>query len=69
MNIYISNWAIWTGNIREILGVKVAQGEIKASDIVWRGPQGDAVVAATAADVEEEYGDYTDAGQVSEYLD
>lgn len=65
---YISAWEIHTGSLSSILQSAVDNGEIKESDIVWNGPGGDSVVAASAYDVEEEYGEYVDGGQVSEYL-
>lgn len=66
--MYISDWAIHTKGIREILAEAVKSDKIQASDIVWRGPSGDAVVASDPASLDEQYGDYTDSGQVSEYL-
>jgi hypothetical protein len=67
--MYISDWEIHTNGIRNIIQQAVENSKIVASDTVWHGPSGDAVIAATAADIEEEYGDYIDSGQVEEYLD
>ena len=66
---YINAWRIHTSSLRTIIAEELAKGNVSENDIVWAGPGGDAVVAATAADLDEEYAEYTDAGQVSEYLD
>jgi len=68
MSKYIGSWEISTGSLCNILAQAVDAGEIEPTDIVWSGPSGDAVVAKSAYDVEEEYGEYVDGGQVSEYL-
>lgn len=67
--MYISAWRIHTSNLHAIIAEEAAKGNVKKSDIVWMGPSGDAIITATPADLNEEYADYTDAGQVSEYLD
>lgn len=67
--MYISAWGIHTGSLRSILAKAVEDGEINATDIVWRGPSGDAIVASDPASLEEEYAEYVDSGQVEEYLD
>ena len=66
---YISAWEIHTGSLRNILAKAVSDGEIATDDIVWNGPAGDSVVAATAFEIEEEYAEYLDGGTVEEYLD
>jgi len=66
---YISAWRIYTGNLRGIIAQAVQDGEIETSDIVWRGPSGDVVVAPTAADLDEDYVEFVDSGQIGEYLD
>lgn len=67
---YISGWEIFTRGLRALLAKAVADGEIETSDIVWRGPSGDTIVAADPASLEEEeYEEYIDSGQVEEYLD
>jgi hypothetical protein len=72
--MYISAWEIYTGSLRNILKSAVGREEIKSSDIVWRGPSGDAVVTGDAADLSQDdddapdYSDYVDSGQVNEYL-
>ena len=66
---YISSWKIFTATLRQRVQEAFEQGEASPDDIVWAGPSGDAVIAATAADLGEEYGEYTNAGQVAEYLD
>ena len=65
---YISDWKIYTDGIRSAIKEALEAGKIQADDTVWQGPSGDAVVAADAAELDEEYGDYTDSGLVSEYL-
>jgi len=69
MSKYISAWTIHTGSLRSEIASALEQGEVAASDIVWRGPSGDAIIAASPADLDEEYTEYTDSGMVSEYLD
>ena len=68
---YISAWTIWTSTLRAELAKAVANSEIQTNDIVWSGPSGDAVIAASPYEIEdkEEYAEYTDSGLVSEYLD
>jgi hypothetical protein len=66
---YISAWTIFTRSLRTEIAKALDQGAIKADDIVWGGPSGDAIIAATPADLDEEYIEYTDHGLVSEYLD
>ena len=68
---YIGAWTIHTSSLRRELQTALQRDEITATDIVWAGPSGDVVVAATASDIEdiEEYAEYIDSGMVSEYLD
>jgi len=66
---YISDWEIFTSSLRTKITEALKRGDIKADDIVWGGPSGDVIIAATPADLEEEYEEYTDQGLVSEYLD
>ena len=66
--MYISSWEIHTGSLRKCVAQAVKDGKAATNDIVWTGPSGDAIVAATAAHLNEEYADYTDAGLVEEYL-
>lgn len=66
---YISAWTIHTSSLRRQLAEALEKGDIRADDIVWAGPSGDAVIAATPADLDEEYAEYTDDGLVSEYID
>lgn len=66
--MYISSWWAYTSGIHAILEEAVAQGKIEEDDIVWCGPSGDYVVAATAADLDDNYMEYSDGGLVSEYL-
>lgn len=66
---YISAWTIYTSSLRQEIAKALNQGDIKTDDIVWSGPSGDVIVAATAADLDEEYAEYTDSGLVSEYID
>jgi len=66
---YISAWEIHTSTLRKRVEEAVKSGEARPNDIVWVGPSGDAVTAATAADLEEEYAEYVDKGLVQEYLD
>jgi len=68
MTKYISAWTIHTGSLRSEIASALEQGEVAASDTVWRGPSGDAIIAATSADLDEEYAEYTDSGLVSEYV-
>jgi len=67
---YISSWTIDTEGLSATLAEALSKGKIKSDDVVWAGPSGDAVIAATAADLddEEEYADYIDNGLVKEYL-
>lgn len=65
----IHAWSIYTTSIIDRIEKALESGHIKATDIVWQGPSGDAVVAATAAELDEEYAEYVDRGQVSEYID
>ena len=67
--MYISAWDAHKDGMRNSLQAAVKRGEIDQNDIVWRGPSGDAVVTSDPASLNEEYADYTDSGQVSEYLD
>lgn len=67
--MYISAWRIHTNSLRTVVNEEATKGTVSKHDIVWVGPSGDAVIASTPADLDEEYADYTDAGQVSEYLD
>lgn len=67
--MYISAWEIHTRNLRNIIAKAVEARTIEESDIVWRGPSGDAVVAASPADLDEDYLDYVDSGSVEEYID
>ena len=68
MTKYVSAWEAYTTPIGVTLEAALDAGEIEANDIVWRGPSGDYVVAATSADLDEEYAEYTDSGLVSEYV-
>lgn len=67
--IYISDWTIHTMGLRAVIEQQLAARNCTPDDIVWRGPSGDAVIASSPAALSEEYAEYTDAGQVSEYLD
>lgn len=69
MTKYISAWEIHTGSLRSLVAQAVANGEISTDDTVWSGPSGDVIVAACAADLEEEYAEYIDSGLVEEYFD
>ena len=68
MDKYFSSWEIHTTGISTLIESALAAREIKESDIVWRGPSGDAIVASDPAELGEEYAEYTDAGQVDKYL-
>lgn len=67
--MYISAWEIYTENLRDIIAKAVRNGKVQLDDIVWCGPSGDAIIAATAADLGEEYAEYSDGGRCGEYLD
>lgn len=67
--MYISAWETFTKGLRSALAEATGAGKIGPEDIVWRGPSGDAVVAADPASLPEEYSEYVDSGQVEEYLD
>lgn len=68
MATYISDWAIYKNGIGSEVRAAFECGDCKESDVVWRGPSGDAVIASDPAELGEEYADYSDAGQVAEYL-
>jgi hypothetical protein len=65
---YISSWKIYTSSIGQAVQEAVKAEKVKPTDIVWTGPSGDAIISESAADLDEEYADYTDSGLVSEYL-
>lgn len=65
--MYISAWEIQKRHIGLILSDAVGEDKIQDTDIVWTGPSGDAVIASDPAELDEQYADYTDAGQVDEY--
>jgi len=65
---YISDWAIHCNTIGMEIKRAVERGDCKGTDVVWRGPSGDAVIASDPAELGEEYEEYTDAGTVEEYL-
>jgi hypothetical protein len=65
---YISSWTLNISSIEAELRFALDAGEIKETDTVWYGPSGDAVVAATAADLPKEYSDYRDRGRVDDFI-
>ncbi len=66
---YISGWEIHTGSLGQSVAQAVELGKVELTDTVWVGPGGDAVIANTAADLDEEYADYSDGGLVEEYVE
>ena len=68
--VWMSAWESHTKGIRRLIAEALAADRIASDDIVWCGPDGSAAIAATPADLEgTDYVEYTDSGQVSEYLD
>ena len=65
--VWLSAWEIHTKGIRRLIAEALAADRIASDDIVWCGPDGSAAVGEDVA--HSEYEDYTDSGQVSEYLD
>ena len=66
---YFSAWTIHTETYAGAFQQALTDNQIDASDIVWRGPSGDAMV--TSADdylLDEEYAEYTEDGIVEDYL-
>lgn len=68
VKMYLSAWSISTKGLRNLLAEALENGLIDAADVVWFGPSGDAVVAASPADLAENYMEYTDQGQVEDHL-
>ena len=66
--MYVSAWQAHTGSIGSILENARNAGDINDSDTVWAGPSGDYVIAASPADLDEDYADYSDSGTVSEFI-
>ena len=66
---YFSAWEIHCGGLRGLIAASLAADEIDSSDVVWRGPSGDVIVAASPYEIEgSEYDEYIDGGLVSEYV-
>jgi len=65
---YISSWEIYTSSISQELQKALTDNKIGTESIVWTGPSGDAIVADSAGDLDEEYAEYVDSGLVSEYI-
>jgi len=66
---YFSAWTIYTKTFAGAFQEALTANQIDASDIVWRGPSGDAMV--TSEDdylLDEEYADYVEDGIVEDYL-
>lgn len=66
--MYISSWQIFTGSISQAVREASESGQVEGSDTVWVGPSGDAVIASDPAELGEEYAEYIDRGEVSEYI-
>ena len=71
--IYINRWRIYTGSLRAIVKDELDKGHCDENDVVWKGPDGSAIIAPSPADLDvdghEEYLDFVDIGQVKDYLD
>jgi len=68
---YISSWAIHVNErgISGVLQAALTNNLIGASDSVWRGPGGDAVVETLEGDIaDSEYAEFVDGGIVEDYL-
>ena len=67
---HLSAWEIHTKGLGQLVEQAVQANEVNRSDIVWRGPGGDAVICDHPGDLDnsEEYMEYTDSGTVEEYL-
>jgi len=72
---HFTAWSIHTEGLNTLLKTALERGEIEPDDTVWTGPSGDAVVASDAAELtpveddDPDYGEYMDAGLVSDYGD
>ncbi len=62
------DWTVFQGKLDDAVLIALAAGTINKSDIMWRGPSGDYMIASDSAELDEEYADYIDAGMVDEYL-
>lgn len=66
---YFSAWTIHTETFAGAFQRALTANRIDASDTVWRGPSGDAMVTSSDDSVlDEDYGDYTEDGIVENYL-
>lgn len=67
---HFSSWEIArSGSLRNILTKALKAGKVRRDDVVWRGPDGSVAVGADAADLDDEYTDFTASGSVDEYID
>jgi hypothetical protein len=68
--VFFTSWQIHTDGLRQLVTKALEDSEVAENDVVWCGPDGSAVVAASPADLEDtEYAEYTDSGMVAEYID
>jgi len=57
-------------SLRHLLTEALADGKIATTDTVWRAPDGSITVTASASYLNDpEYADYSEVGDVAEYLD
>ena len=67
-NRYFTAWDIYTQTFAGAFQQALTNNQIDASNTVYRGPSGDAVVIEDD-ELDEEYADYVEDGIVEDYLD